>query len=364
MRPRGMGRRRVTQPSATAGRLPRVTPALPALPTRLQVEPTNRCRLRCASCARHHWDAAANAPGDMGHATLERLGPLLDAATELTIGGYGDPTEAPLLLPLVRLASRAGCTVRMITGGSALTPGLLQDLAEAGLDRLVLSMDGATDATLRALRGIPLRSWLAWIRHARRLREEGDGVRPTVEIGLVLQRGNLGELRALVELCAREGVAGIQAFNIKSYAPALDDRCLLGDAEAARPAFEEAAALARDIGVALSLPPLLPPPVACRQPFEMLFVRHDGEVRGCCSAVFSPPVLGLVAGRIEEDPRDLWNAPALRSFRRAAVAWERGEDVTQIAWPEPCRACAFRLPTLAAHLRHLPIRAEGGHDAA
>jgi MoaA/NifB/PqqE/SkfB family radical SAM enzyme len=327
--------------------------APPPLPPRLQVEVTNRCSLGCASCARHHWDEHANAPGQLDEGTLERLQPLLEGAVELTIGGYGDPSEGRLLLPLVERARAAGCSTRMITGGSRLTPKLIEQLADAGLDRLVLSMDGATDATLKPLRGVPLRSWLRWLRAARAVRARTGGLRPLTQLNVVVQWPNLDELVALVELCAREDVAGIHAFHLKSYAPALDDRCLLSEPERARPVFHEARRAAERLGVFLQLPPLDPEPVACRQPFEVLFVRHDGRVRGCCSALFEPPDLGLPVGHIEQPIEALWNAPVMERFRAAAARFEQSGIDDVPAWPEPCRGCAFRLPTLSAHLRPL-----------
>ena len=331
---------------------------VPDLPPRLQVEVSNRCSMGCASCARHHWDADANRPGDMAPETLELLAPLLEAAIEVTVGGYGDPTEGPLLVPLVRRAAEAGCSVRVITGGSRLDRKLLTALAEAGLDRLVLSMDGATDATLRALRGVGLKAWLGWIRRAAALAATGDGLHPMVQLNVVAQWPNVAELPDLVDLCANEGVVGIHAFHLKAYAAELDDRCLLTDPERARPWFEEARRRAERLGIFLDLPPLDAAPVACRQPFELLFVRHDGQVRGCCSGLFEPPVLGLLAGTIEQPAEALWRAPVLERFRAATRAAEAGDDRIE-AWPEPCRGCAFRLPTLAAHRR--PLTQIGAH---
>ncbi len=288
----------------------------------------------CTSCARHHWDDGANPSGDMTAETLADLGPFLAASREVTIGGYGDPTEGPLLLPAVRAAKAAGCSVRMITGGAKLTVRLLKDLAEAGLDRLVLSMDGATDATLKALRGVPLRAWLKWIRAARPLR-------PIVQLNFVAQWPNVAELPDLVRLCAGEGVAGIHAFHLKSYTPATRDRCLLTDPSAAQPHLDAAAELAARLGVFLHLPDASD----CRQPFEHLFVRHDGSVRGCCSGLFEPADFGLVAGRLEDGLDALWNAPPLTRFR---AAYEGDGD-----FPATCSTCAFRTPTLEAHTRPL-----------
>jgi MoaA/NifB/PqqE/SkfB family radical SAM enzyme len=282
-------------------------------------------------------------------ATLDRITPLLDSATELTLGGYGDPSEGDLLLPLLARAKQAGCSVRMITGGAKLSPRLLEDLVRAGLDRLVLSMDGARDATLRSLRGVPLKAWLKWIRQARALRDEQGSFRPMIQLNFVAQWPNVAELPELVDLCAEEGVAGIHAFHIKAYGAGSLERCLLSDPEAARPHFERAAILAAERGIFLHLPPLDPERVECRQPFEHLFIRHDGSVRGCCSGLFEPADFGLVAGRIEDGGEALWSAPALEQFREAARSGDEG------AYPLPCRSCAFRVPLLATHDRRLNV---------
>lgn len=345
--------------SSQQARLPDDT-AMAPLPRRVQVEVTNRCHLGCTSCARHHWDPVANPVGDIDEVTLDALAPLLDAATEVTIGGYGDPTEAPgPLVETVRRAKAAGASVRVITGGAKLNGALLDDLAQAGLDRLVLSMDGASDATLRSLRGVSLRAYLAWIRAARALAEASDGLRPLIQLNVVAQWGNVSELPDLVDLCADEGVAGMHCFHLKAYTPETFDRCLLNDPDRARPHFAEARRRAMRRGIFLALPTLDPSPQVCTQPFEHLFVRHDGSVRGCCSGLFEPADHGLLAGALPgtpaaqrlgaSAPRALWRAPILTQYRDAA----RARD--DAALPTPCQSCAFRLPTLAAHRRPLRV---------
>jgi len=334
--------------------------AMPLLPERVQIEVTNRCHLQCTSCARHHWDPQLNPVGEITEATLNALTPLLEAAREVTIGGYGDPTEAPeALVETVRRAKDSGASVRVITGGAKLNHGMLQRLAEAGLDRLVLSMDGATDHTLRSLRGVSLRAYLGWIRAARALAEAGDGLRPLVQLNVVAQWENINELPDLIDLCADEGVSGLHCFHLKAYTPETFDRCLLNDPERARPHFAEARRRAMRRGVFLALPTLDPTPQVCTQPFEHLFVRHDGSVRGCCSGLFEPAEHGLLAGALAETPAakrldssapaDLWRAQVLTQYRDAV----RTQDDS--ALPTPCQSCAFRLPTLAAHRRPLRV---------
>ncbi len=283
----------------------------------------------------------------MAAETLALTRPLMEVATEVILGGYGDPTESPLLLDALVQAKEAGCSVRVISGGAKLSPKTIVEMAEAGLDRLVLSMDGARDKTLRALRGVPRRAWLKWIRAARAQAEGLGGHRPLIQLNFVAQWANVHELPELVSLCAREGVAGIHAFHLKAYSFDLANRCLLSEPQRAVPFFDEAQRRAADLGVFLHLPPLSQEPSSCIQPFETLFVRHDGTVRGCCSGLFEPAVFGLEAGRLEEGVAQLWRAPALEQFRKATASGRES------AFPTPCRSCAFRKPTLAAHLRPL-----------
>ncbi len=318
------------------------------LPPRLQVELTNACPFSCTSCARNYWDSAANADAHMREATLSRLQPLFEAAQEVTFGGYGDPTISPLLTTAVARARDAGAAVRVITGGAALSNALIRELCDLGLDRLVLSMDGARDETLKDLRGLPLQAFLGWIRGVAQARRSNT-MRPLLQLNFVAQRSNIEELPELIELCDREEVAGLDVFHINVYSNSEPNPSLLNAPDFALPWFERAAERAAQLGVFLRLPPLTSEERSCRQPFEHLFIRHDGRVRGCCSAVFEPGDYGLEVGDLSANPEDLWRAPILEQFRQATES-ARDEDL-----PTPCQTCSFRLTTLAAHQRPLAL---------
>jgi radical SAM protein with 4Fe4S-binding SPASM domain len=181
-----------------------------------------------------------------------------------------------------------------------------------------------------------------------------------LQLNFVAQRANVEELPELVELCDREGIAGIDVFHINVYGGTETNPSLLNSPDFALPWFERAAERAAQLGVFLHLPPLTSEKRSCRQPFEHLFIRHDGRVRGCCSAVFEPGDYGLEVGDLSTNPEDLWRAPILEQFRRATEA-TRDQDL-----PTPCQTCSFRLPTLAAHQRPLALlpQAQDQHVSA
>ncbi len=316
------------------------------LPPRLQVELTNACPLSCKSCARNYWDESANADAYMTAATLEKLKPLFESALEVTFGGYGDPTLSPLLDTAVAKAREAGAAVRVITGGAALTSARIRQLCELGLDRLVLSMDGVRDETLKNLRGVPLSAFHGWVREVAKARPAGT-MRPLLQLNFVAQTSNVMELPELIEWCDREGIAGVHVFHINLYGLNGTSSSLLSDPESARPWFEQASKRAAQLGVFLHLPPLDGQERACRQPFEHLFIRHDGRVRGCCSAAFEPGDYGLEVGDLSSAPEQLWAAPILEQFRQATEAGHTK------GLPAPCQTCSFRVPTLTAHQRPL-----------
>jgi MoaA/NifB/PqqE/SkfB family radical SAM enzyme len=309
-------------------------------PAEIQIEATNRCHRSCPTCARHYYDRAANPPGDFTAALLDRVAPLFAYAERVLVGGYGEPLLAPITPTIIARAHDAGCRTELVTSGADFDDDDAARLAQAGLDELILSVDGADDDSLRRWRGLTWREIEATILAMRR---HQPGV--VTAFNVTLHVNNLPELPDLVARAAALSVATIAVFHQKLYTRTQAANSVLRLPEFAQTVFARAEDIAARAGVTLDLPPL-GGERTCRQPYRLLAVRHDGLVQGCCSALFESSAPRVVLGRVPPDDWfELWNAPPMV----AARAWSQGRGPDDF----PCARCAFRVFTVAAHQRFL-----------
>ena len=131
----------------------------------LQIRPTTLCPLSCIFCSvdagpRTRWRATEYVVGDVDYLLawfkwaverkgLEKVHAYIDAA--------GDPLTYPCIVELVAKLRRMPFveTIAMETHGALLTEKLAEELDEAGLDRLNLSLDALDPELARTLSGTP-----------------------------------------------------------------------------------------------------------------------------------------------------------------------------------------------------------------
>ena len=122
------------------------------------LEPTKACNIACEGCY------SANKAGS--HKSLDQIESDLDVferyrQTDAVSVAGGDPLTHPLIVEVVRRIALRGLKPVVNTNGLAMTPELLQELAEAGLVGLTFHVDslqrrpgwtGKTEVELNALR--------------------------------------------------------------------------------------------------------------------------------------------------------------------------------------------------------------------
>ncbi len=106
-------------------------------PVQVHIIPMRRCNLSCAYCNEYD-DVSQPVPLEEMYRRIDKLGQL--GATLITISG-GETLLHPNLDNIIRRIRKNGAIAGMITNGYLLTPQRIQQLNDAGLDHLQISID-------------------------------------------------------------------------------------------------------------------------------------------------------------------------------------------------------------------------------
>ncbi|WP_328557904.1 pyrroloquinoline quinone biosynthesis protein PqqE [Streptomyces sp. NBC_00358] len=302
----------------------------PTPPWALLAELTHACPLHCAYCSnpleltRRSQELTAGQWADIFHQAAE-LGVL---HTHLS---GGEPLLRKDLEQITRSAVDAGLYTQLVTSGVGLTAERLDDLVDAGLHSVQLSIQHADSRRSDDLAGHP--AFTAKQQAAALVRERDL----PLGINVVLHRHNLEALDALMELAVAWDAERIELANTQFYGWGLLNRAAL------MPSREQLAAagaqvkawkerLDGTVEVTWVVPDYFsgtPKPCMGGWGAVSLTVTPDGTTLPCPAAATLP---GLDAPNATERPlRWIWEeSPAFNAYR--------GTD-----WmPDPCRSCERR----------------------
>jgi len=287
-------------------------------PLNLDVETTNRCNLSCPFCPRTvAWDKAKRE-----HQPLPEEGDLnwdsyLKIIEEIRFGKVpamkfnwrGEPTLYRYLPLAVKKAKGAGVMEAMInTNGTLLDEKLCEMLCEAGLDRIIFSVDSIDPILYRKARiGAELEDALEGIRTMIRVRKE---FRESQDI-LPIQMGPYIRVQKVDFPSARNEnfpgffqEMGVDAVAIDSYKE--KDPMMID------PEWE---------------------PLPCAQPFQRLMVTWKGDFLPCCQGNLFEPI-GNISGMTV---KEAWHSPVMVELR------QKHSKGTQKEIPQ-CRKCEVTRP--------------------
>lgn len=317
-----------------------------ALPRALYLETTNRCDSKCQTCIRTF--ETLEPPADL---TLERVQaivvqfPVLD---RVVLHGIGEPLLNPQIFDIVAYLKTRVASVLFNSDAIALTPARAGRLVESGLDEFRVSMDAATAATYRRLRGVDRFDRVtANVARLIGLQRRLDRTNPRVSLWFTAARANVDELPGFVQLAADLGVGEVYVqrlvFNglgLATEANALHGRLRARELER----LAEADALATRHGIAMRASGLTSPLASlqssddarpwsgCQRPWTLAYVTANGNVLPCCiSPWVARDYARLILGNaFDERFAAIWNGARYQQFRT---------DFETTAPPDPCRGC-------------------------
>ncbi|PTV93472.1 MoaA/NifB/PqqE/SkfB family radical SAM enzyme [Halanaerobium saccharolyticum] len=194
--------------------------------TKVYIEPTSDCNLNCKTCVRHSWEE------EMGFMELEDYKKLIrelkgfEGLQKISFWGIGEPLFHPQIAEMIELASELKVKSQMITNGLLLNQEKAAALLEAGLDSLVVSVDGTSPETMADIRsGADLQTVIENVQNFRKLR---DKKQKDCEIGIeyVIMKSNVDELKDLRKLAFKMGASFIFLTNLLPYTDDMSDEIL------------------------------------------------------------------------------------------------------------------------------------------
>jgi MoaA/NifB/PqqE/SkfB family radical SAM enzyme len=318
-----------------------------ALPRSLYLEATNRCDSKCQTCIRTF--QTLEPPADL---TLERVRaivaqfPVLD---RVVLHGIGEPLLNRQIFDIIAYLKTRAASVLFNSDAISLTPARAGRLIESGLDEYRVSMDAATAATFRQLRGVDrFERVTSNVARLVALQREMGRTTPRVSLWFTASRANIEELPAFVQLAADLGVAEVyvQRLVFNGLGLATDANALHGRLrEREQALLAEADALATRHGIAMRASGLTTPLASlhggddgtrhwagCQRPWTLAYVTANGNVLPCCiSPWVAKDYRGLILGNaFTERFEAIWDGDRYQRFRI---------DFESDTPPDPCRGC-------------------------
>jgi radical SAM protein with 4Fe4S-binding SPASM domain len=305
-------------------------------PAYVDIDLTSRCNLRCVGCPYHpprvSGSQLGRAKADLSVGLFKGLcGELKAMGTHsLVLQGAGEPLLHPRAADIIATAKECGLHVTMLTNGTLLDEEMIRGLIEAGLDVVRVSLwatsaeeyqrnhPGSDPANFgRVVGGLGLLA---------RLKGEQRSASPRVVAYCVINRHTFRSIDAAIHLASEAGCDGLDFAPMhNAWGVAAQFGLSADEAQEVRHSLEGAKRRLESLSLAHNLAAVLRryrigQPVwektPCYVPWFHARVRAEGTVQPCgrCNEELN---LGDLR---EQSFREIWNGPAMRAFRREALA--------------------------------------------
>lgn len=320
------------------------------LPRNLYLEVTNRCNLKCKACIlyRGSWEPAR----DM---TLDELVCMTDQLPQLermALHGIGEPLLNADLPAMIRHLKNRNAYVYFNSNGVLLDENHQNELINAGLDELRISLDAANRQDYKAMRDSDrfeqiMSNLRSMVKQMRRLQVS----RPALSLWYLGTRENIKALPEFVELAADLGVNQVYLQRLvyfhddDGYGLATSDKTLVASDGRVRQRVEQGQNLAKQLGIQFNASGLTSPLESvqtdtrnhhpwkgCFRPITLMYITANGNVLPCCIAPFSTSdYASIILGNVFETPlEEIWQGSKYRSFRMSHQT---------ASPPRSCRGC-------------------------
>ncbi|MHB1455933.1 MAG: heme b synthase [Armatimonadota bacterium] len=293
-------------------------------------ETTNACNLKCIHC--RACPAEQRSPEELTTAESKTLlDQIASFSSPAVVLSGGEPLVRPDILEIARYGTDKGLRMLLATNGTLLTPELAQQIKDAGIQRVSVSIDGAMAETHDSFRRIPGAFDAAW-RGVEYLKEAGI----PFQINTTVAKHNIDQIPDILNLVIEKGAVALHIFLLVPTGCGKE----IADDEMIDPMEYERVLnwfydRSRDVPIALKATCAphyfriirqrakeegIPPPVSghghesmtkgCLAGSAVCFISHKGEVFPC-------GYLQISAGNVRQQTfEDVWtNAEVFKALR-------------------------------------------------
>lgn len=169
-------------------------------------EMTNACNLRCVHC--RACPVEQRSPEDLttseGKALIDSIASFSKSAIVLS---GGEPLVRPDVFEIAEYGTSRGLRMLLATNGTLVTADVARKIAEAGIQRVSVSIDGATEASHDSFRRIDGAFRQAW--------EGIENIKAAgvpFQINTTVSKHNIGEIQDILDLAINGGAVALHIF--------------------------------------------------------------------------------------------------------------------------------------------------------
>lgn len=258
-------------------------------PIHIDLEINRGCNLACPFCYRPYLPPEERS----GFMSFKLFKKIIDEAVKyktfksIKLNWLGEPICSPDLIKMVKYAKENGVLeVMMNTNGSILNKRLSRDLINAGIDKIVFSIDSINKENYEKCRVNA--TWEVTLDNVKSfLKIRGDRTKPLVRVQKVNVPYLSHENEEYIEFCRK---IGIDSCAINSYKEKDETK-------------------------------VDTPPSPCPQPFQRILLDYKGYAHPCCSDYKSEYVLGNAN---EKNIYSMWHSDKMYKLRELCFKGEQG----------------------------------------
>jgi radical SAM protein with 4Fe4S-binding SPASM domain len=316
-------------------------------PCVLQLEPTNKCNLKCGMCHRNFM-----LPSKIGELEFDNfrkiVDPLLPYLEGVWLQGEGEPFLCKDIFKMIRYLRRKSIYVNTVTNATLLKREACERILASGLDEISISIDGATAETYEKIRtGASFEQVTENMQTLTSLAREGSHNHIKIVAFAVAMIDNVHEMPALIDLIHKFGIEYLwmqdvqfQQLNAGLAKKEKSLRVLAEQDAMQRKEIEEhlkkASRLARKYNIQMLTYGgksvfdrlyISRSRQICSWPWTGVYVTWDGFVSPCCI-----PSTYFCGNLFQEPFHRIWNNDRYRDFRRRLKSGKL---------PYQCTNCSF-----------------------